>query len=164
MHAHRIGPWASQVLRALLGLAAATLLMGLLACAAPSGTPAPHSAAALTPEQRCASEGGTWDAASDRRGGYCAKGTAAQCAAAGGQWQRVCMLGTLACVKPYADAGKACSSGKDCQGRRCLMDTGTPGAFPFQGPLTGHCIANDNPCYFGINLENGQPVPTAVAD
>lgn len=148
--------WMRQSFKVLLGFVVTVLLASLLACAA-----APQTPAVLTPEQRCTAEGGTWDMASERRGGYCAKGTAAQCEAAGGRWQRVCMLGTLACVKPYADAGKACSSGRDCQGRRCLM---AAGASLQAVPQTGHCIANDNPCYSGINLENGQPVPTAVAD
>ncbi|MBM3387251.1 MAG: hypothetical protein FJY36_06250 [Betaproteobacteria bacterium] len=149
----------TTVWRAFGAVAAAVALAVLQACVA---TAHPRlEAAALTPAQRCEAEGSTWDASSERLGGYCAKGSAAQCQALGGRWQRVCMLGTLACVKPYADAGKACQSGHECQGRRCLMNTGASRQW---GAQTGHCIANDNPCHFGINLENGLPVPTAVAD
>ncbi len=147
----------SMVCKALWAVAATAALVVLQACAGPAS-------AALTPAQRCEADGGTWDTGSERLGGHCARGTAAQCTAAGGRWQRVCMLGTLACVKPYADAGKACQSGHECLGRRCLMDSGTPRSMALQGPLVGQCIADDNPCHFGINLQNGQPVPTAVAD
>ncbi len=89
------------------------------------------------------------------------QGTPAQCQASGGSWKRVCMMGTLACLQPYGDANKTCRSGVDCQGRRCLQ---AAEALHTTQPQTGRCIANNNPCYFGINLENGQPVPTAVAD
>ena len=145
--------------RTTMALALAWAGAVLMACAAPqSPPPAPT---ALTPEQRCVAEGNTWDVGNARMGGHCAKGGPVQCEATGGRWQRVCMLGTLACVKPYADAGKACQSGRDCQGRRCLMKAG---ASPQVVPQTGQCIANDNLCHFGINLENGHAVPTAVAD
>lgn len=89
--------------------------------------------------------------------------TAAQCTAQGGHWQRVCLMGSLACVVPYADAGKACTDGSECAGKRCLAPQGA-GIFPGQGPMQGQCIANNNPCYFGINIEKGFTVPTAVAD
>jgi hypothetical protein len=115
-----------------------------------------------TEEARCAAGGGTWDKSNFKlTNGYCAKGTPAQCQASGGNWQRVCMMGTLACVQPYVDAHKTCRSGADCQGRRCLQAAEARGNSQSQ---TGRCLPNNNPCYFGINLENGQPVPTAVAD
>jgi hypothetical protein len=116
-----------------------------------------------TPEEaRCAAGGGTWDKRNFKlTDGYCAKGTPAQCQASGGSWQRVCMMGTLACVQPYVDANKTCRSGADCQGKRCLQAAEARGNSQSQ---TGRCLPNNNPCYFGINLENGQPVPTAVAD
>jgi hypothetical protein len=140
----------------LLGLALVGVLLGLLAC-----TGLPPSARSVA-AQKCVAQGGTWDSGHVRiPEGYCAKGTPAQCQAAGGRWERVCMMGTLACVKPYPDAHKACADGRECAGRRCLM---APGALPQTVPQVGRCIANDNPCYFGINLENGRPVPTAVAD
>lgn len=136
-------------------LALGLLCAGLVACAIPHQPTSPAA-------QACAAKGGTWDAENVRiTQGYCAKGTPAQCQAAGGRWQRVCMMGTLACVKPYADAGKACSDGSQCAGRRCLM---APGASPLVVPQTGRCIANDNPCHFGTNVVNGRAVATPVAD
>jgi hypothetical protein len=141
------------------------LWMGLLtACAASSieAVPAAPAPTAMTEEARCAAGGGTWDKRNFKLAdGYCAKGTPAQCQASGGNWQRVCMMGTLACVQPYADANKTCGSGADCQGKRCLQAAEARGNSQSQ---TGRCLPNNNPCYFGINLENGQPVPTAVAD
>jgi hypothetical protein len=122
----------------------------------------PFAPSTMTEEARCAAGGDTWDATNlFLTNGYCAKGSPAQCKATDGNWQRVCMLGKLACVQAYPDADKTCRSGSDCQGKRCLQKTKSGGS---SQPQTGRCIANNNPCYFGINLENGQPVPTAVAD
>ena len=135
----------------------------LTACAVSNVEATPPLAQLPTSEEaRCAAGGGTWDKSNFKlTDGYCAKGTPAQCQAGGGNWQRVCMMGTLACVQPYADANKTCRSGVDCQGRRCLQAAEARGNSQSQ---TGRCLPNNNPCYFGINLENGQPVPTAVAD
>ena len=123
--------------------------------------PAP-SAVPTTEEARCAAGGGTWDKSNFKlTNGYCAKGTPAQCQASGGNWQRVSMMGTLACVQPYANAHKICRSDADCQCRCCLQAVEARGNSQSQ---TGRCLLNNIPCYFGINLENGQPAPTAVAD
>ncbi len=152
------------------GVGVLALLLGLAACARqappaapPVAQPPAQASAPATDEQRCVAEGGTWDSGSQRVPPYCAKGTAAQCTASGGSWQRVCMLGFLACVQPYADAGKACTDGSQCAGRRCLAPQGVS-FVPGQGPMQGQCIANNNPCYFGVNIEKGFTVPTAVAD
>ena len=133
------------------------------ACAVSNVEATPPLAQLPTSEEaRCAAEGGTWDKSNFKfTNGYCAKGSPAQCQAGGGNWHRVCMMGTLACVQPYADANKTCRSGVDCQGRRCLQAAEARGNSQSQ---TGRCLPNNNPCYFGINLESGQPVPTAVAD
>ena len=139
------------------------LIGSLTACWAPQGAviPAPQELPA-TEQVRCAAGGGTWDADNAiLTKGYCAKGSPGQCLAQGGTWQRVCMMGTLACVKGYPDAQKTCRSGSDCQGQRCLQ---LPEARASRQPQIGRCIANNNPCYSGINLENGLPVPTAQAD
>lgn len=115
-----------------------------------------------TEEVRCAVRGGTWDKSNFKfTNGYCAKETPAQCQASGGNWQRLCMMGTLACVQPFADANQTCRSGSDCLGQCCLKAAEARGNTQSQ---TGRCLPNNNPCYFGINLENGRPVPTAVAD
>lgn len=137
----------------------------LVACTT-TKTVALSPALPTTEEARCAAGGGTWDARNVvLPQGHCAKGTPAQCQASGGNWQRVCMMGTLACVQPYVDADKACRSGSDCQGRRCLQTAEARGQNPSNAqPQTGRCLPNNNPCFFGINLEDGRPVPTAVAD
>jgi hypothetical protein len=145
------------------GLGAGLLVLGLWGCAGQGGSVPAGLGAVLTEAQRCLADGGTWDTGNTRIPSYCAKGTAAQCTAQGGNWQRVCLLGTLACVTPYADAGKVCTDGSECVGKRCLAPQGSS-TFPGQGPMQGQCIANNNPCYFGINIEQGFTVPTAVAD
>ncbi len=139
------------------------LACALTACVAPKGQTLSATPGSMTSlEARCAASGGTWEAVNFKTDlGYCAKGTEVQCQASGGRWQRVCMMGTLACVRAYADAGKTCRNGTDCQGRRCLQTAEAGGGTQ---PQTGRCIVNDDPCHFGINLENGLPVPTAVVD
>lgn len=145
------------------GLGAGVLVaLALWGCAGQGGS-ASGVGTPTTEAQRCVAGGGTWDTGNARIPAYCAKGTAAQCTAQGGNWQRVCLMGSLACVVPYADAGKACTDGSECAGKRCLAPQGA-GTFPGQGPMQGQCIANNNPCYFGINIEKGFTVPTAVAD
>lgn len=153
------------VKRCVRGWGVCLLVLGLGGCVAQTGNkPVASPDTALgTEAHRCEASGGTWDTDNVRIPPYCAKGSATQCEASGGRWERVCMMGVLACVKPYADAGKACTDGKQCAGQRCLAPQGVP-VFPGQGPMQGQCIANNNPCYFGINLENGYTVPTAVAD
>ena len=156
---HRWTRWLAAGALALAGLWGCT---GQGGGAQPSAT-SPAATAPQTEEQRCVAGGGTWDTTNQRIPPYCAKGTPEQCRAQGGNWQRVCMMGSLACVKPYADAGKACTDGSECAGKRCLAPQGA-NVLPGQGPMQGQCIANDNPCYFGINIEKGYTVPTAVAD
>lgn len=43
----------------------------------------------------------------------------ASCAARGGQMERVGRAQTLQCVIHYADAGKSCTDGAQCQAGRC---------------------------------------------
>ena len=159
-----ISIWIRRLISALGMVFMLIALTGALTACAVSNVEVKPPLAQLptTEEARCAAGGGTWDKSNFKlTDGYCAKGTPEQCQASGGNWQRVCMMGTLACVQPYADANKTCRSGADCQGRRCLQ---AAEALHTTQPQTGRCIANNNPCYFGINLENGRPVPTAVAD
>ncbi|MDO5654322.1 MAG: hypothetical protein Q4G39_09505 [Brachymonas sp.] len=49
-----------------------------------------------------------------------------RCLAEGGTWSRVGLLGNFVCVKPLADAGKACHDKSDCQG----VCKAAPGAVP----------------------------------
>jgi hypothetical protein len=148
-----------------LGRAIALIALtgSLTACVVPQDTVLRAAEQLPVPEQvTCAASGGTWDASNAKlTKGYCAKGSPGQCLAHGGTWQRVCMMGTLACVQGYPDVQKTCRSGSDCQGQRCLQ---VPEARANKQPQSGRCIVNNNPCYGGINLENGLPVPTAQAD
>lgn len=153
MNRWRLKGWRCE--RALGTLA---LVCALAACMTTTAQTVPLP---MTEADHCDARGGTWDVGRFKGAGYCAKGTPSQCQAIGGNWQRVCMMGTLFCVQAFADAGKACQSGVDCQGKRCLQRAEARGQEQAQ---SGRCIANNNPCYFGINLEKGLPVPTAVAD
>ncbi|MEZ5921606.1 MAG: hypothetical protein R3C60_09685 [Parvularculaceae bacterium] len=69
------------------------------------------------------------------------------CNAAGGVVRPEGLLGMYRCVKPYADAGKACRSSDDCEGK-CLV-TGDEATGE---EATGACQANDSPfgCYAEI--------------
>jgi len=59
------------------------------------------------------------------------------------------------CVHPFGDAGKACQSGSDCQGK-CIATAGANGGLPQTGEATaGFCQADDKlfGCY--AEVENG---------
>ena len=75
---------------------------------------------------------------------------AGQCTAAGGTMRPVCMMGTVQCVVPYADAGRTCRDGDDCQGD-CRAET----MESQRGPVTGRCQANSDPCGCYANVEDG---------
>ena len=146
---------------ALMGL---SFVLVLAACvsSADRGVTAPVAPKGEGAQSLCLEAGSTWITDNPvLPQGYCAKGTPAQCVANGGSWQRVCMMGKMACVQPYPDANKNCSTSSDCLGQRCLQSPEARGSTEQQ---TGRCITNNNPCYFGTNLVNGRPVPTAVMD
>ncbi|OFX04334.1 MAG: hypothetical protein A3E78_14560 [Alphaproteobacteria bacterium RIFCSPHIGHO2_12_FULL_63_12] len=73
------------------------------------------------------------------------------CAAAGGAVRQEGMLGMYRCVKPFADAGKACRSKSDCEGKCLATDDAAPDA-----EVTGACQADDSPfgCY--AEVEGGK--------
>ena len=83
----------------------------------------------------------------------------AACAAAGGEVRQEGMLGMYRCVTPYADAGKECRSGDECEGK-CLSTgdamTGEEGV--------GACQANDSPfgCY--AEIEDGKVTHAICVD
>lgn len=62
----------------------------------------------------------------------------AACLQQGGRIEGVGMMGTPACVIPYADAGKACSNKSDCQGICMRDDVGGPVPNPGD-QMTGTC-------------------------
>lgn len=81
------------------------------------------------------------------------------CAADGGEIRQEGMLGMYRCVRPYADAGKACRSNADCEGR-CLAPDG-----PATGEdAEGRCQANDSPfgCY--AEVEEGKVAAAICVD
>ena len=74
------------------------------------------------------------------------------CEAGGGSVERRGMMGSEMCVRPYADAGKACTDESQCEGR-CIAE-GRVGAPPDE-KVTGICQRDDAlfGC-FGL-VENG---------
>jgi hypothetical protein len=64
------------------------------------------------------------------------------CAAKGGHFERIGKAQVRTCIAPYSDAGKACTDGAQCLGKRCMgdfEDTAAP------NPATGTCAATNNP-------------------
>ena len=83
----------------------------------------------------------------------------AACEAGGGEVRQEGMLGMYRCVTPYADAGKECRSGSDCEGK-CLARDGA-----MTGEETiGACQANDSPfgCY--AEVEDGKVTNALCVD
>ena len=72
-----------------------------------------------------------------------------RCVAEGGTVEHRGMFGSAMCVKPYPDAGKACSRKTDCEGM-CLADT--------LGKDTGGTCAKESPMFgcFDFYDEQGQ--------
>ena len=67
---------------------------------------------------------------------------AAACPGRGGRLDRVGKLQALRCIETYADAGKACTDGAQCLGKRCVGDFEDASATT---PATGTCVATNNP-------------------
>lgn len=76
----------------------------------------------------------------------------ATCAAQGGSMQRVGRLQTLQCVVRYADGGKRCTSGDQCQGD-CVSST--LGGDQTPPATSGQCAADSNRFGCRITIENG---------
>lgn len=76
----------------------------------------------------------------------------AACDGAGGDVRQEGMLGLYRCVKPYADAGKACRDDADCEGQ-CRFEGDPPAAGSEAG---GVCQRDDSPfgCY--STVEDGR--------
>lgn len=78
------------------------------------------------------------------------------CARSGGLLDTRGRRQTLMCAHPFADAGKACTSRSDCQGK-CIANRTGDGALPAAGTdATGSCQADDRPfgCY--AEVERGK--------
>ena len=61
-----------------------------------------------------------------------------KCSAEGGYVEGVGIFGLPACIKPYADAGNACSDESDCEGL-CIVDA----EIPVGSKALGHCQKSD---------------------
>ena len=76
------------------------------------------------------------------------------CRVAGGNWRRVCLMGTWSCVVKYADAGKTCRDGDECQGKQCRYN-GKP-VTDSTTEVTGSCVATSDPCGCFTLVQDGK--------
>lgn len=67
---------------------------------------------------------------------------AAACPGKSGHLERIGRAQALRCIVTYADAGKVCTDGSQCVGKRCVSDFKGEGA---ASPTTGACVATNNP-------------------
>ncbi len=87
---------------------------------------------------------------------------AANCARTGGFLAQRGKRGNLMCVHAFGDAGKACSTKKDCQGR-CLATR--EGGLPKLGEASaGMCQADDKLFGCFAELENGKVKSSMCVD
>ncbi len=78
-----------------------------------------------------------------------------RCARAGGFLDQRGRRGNLMCVHPFADAGKACASTRDCQGRCLAVSDG--GGLPGAGEAAaGRCQPDDKLFGCFAELEQGK--------
>ena len=88
---------------------------------------------------------------------------ASDCQARGGKMLPQGRMQTLQCVVSYADAGKRCTDGDDCQGD-CRVEE-ADGGFPAAGTaVTGRCQASSSRfgCY--TTVEDGRAEATICVD
>ena len=74
--------------------------------------------------------------------------------------QPVCMMGELACVIEYRDAGKRCTDKRDCRGQ-CLYEGPDP---PPPSKAIGVCQRTSDPCGCKAFIHDGHVEPTLCAD
>ncbi len=77
---------------------------------------------------------------------------AADCGAAGGQWERAGMLGQYRCTFYFQDAGNVCADGADCMGK-CLAEDSVSDYDAPPGTQRGVCAPSDSPfgCYAEVS-------------
>ena len=85
----------------------------------------------------------------------------AACAAQNGTLQRVGRMQSVQCVIAYADAGKRCTDGDQCQAD-CLIE-GNSGVAPGSA-VEGVCQATSNRFGCRTTIENGRAQPTLCID
>ena len=84
----------------------------------------------------------------------------AACAAQGGEIRRVGRLQAERCVILYADAGRPCTDGSQCQGD-CRLE-GSPETAAT--PAAGICQADSSPFGCHTTVVDGRPGPTLCVD
>lgn len=86
--------------------------------------------------------------------------TEASCGASGGRLERVGRAQTLQCVIPFADAGRACRDGGECQSGRCQGPVEASG----RTNVTGACQASNMAfgCY--TTVRNGRAEAAICVD
>lgn len=109
----------------------------------------------------CEAVNGTWDITSMHSRGYCIGDNQKKCLDRGGIWRRVCLSQGLYCVMPFADGGKECTDGTQCEGGRCLDVGNKPRN---DRKITGQCRHNNDPCGSFAFIENGQRGPLMSVD
>jgi putative hemolysin len=87
--------------------------------------------------------------------------TAAQCAERGGTLKPVGRAQTMQCVIAYADAGKRCTTGSDCQGDCRIEDAPFPNA---GASAVGRCQADSQPFGCHARVEDGKATPAICID
>lgn len=119
-------------------LLTAVLMFGLAACAQ-----APAADAPAPPSQS-------------------ASAAASECTARGGRIERVGRAQTEQCVIRYADAGRACTDGSQCQAGACLGSV--EAAHPPGGSASGQCRATNMAfgCY--TRITNGRAEAALCVD
>ncbi|MBW8304097.1 MAG: hypothetical protein K0M78_09180 [Brevundimonas sp.] len=91
-----------------------------------------------------------------------ANAAAAECLARGGQMQPQGRMQTLQCVVAYADAGKRCTDGDDCQGECRIAEAA---AAPDAGAAAGgQCQATSSRCGCYTTVEDGKAQATICVD
>lgn len=81
------------------------------------------------------------------------------CVARGGTMRRICLMGELACVENYADAGKPCTDKKQCIGQCRYAGSAPPGA-----SVVGECQRTTDPCGCFGTVANGKFEGTLCVD
>lgn len=86
---------------------------------------------------------------------------AKECGTMGGHIQPVCLSGEKVCLTDYTDAGKACSSSTECQGK-CVY--AGPEGKAVGDSVMGQCEENNNPCGCWQLVEKGELHAQICAD
>jgi putative hemolysin len=87
--------------------------------------------------------------------------TPAECATRGGTMKPVGRAQTMQCVVAYADAGKRCTTGSDCQGDCRVEDAPFPAA---GASAVGRCQADSQPFGCHATVENGRATAAICID